>query len=192
MIDNYDSFTYNLVQYLGELGQEVHVIRNDSFSVDEILKKRPVGIVIGPGPSYPSDAGICVELTKALEKTNIPLLGVCLGHQVIGEAFCGKVLRHEEIAHGKVSNIHHKGVGIFKNLESPFKATRYHSLVVARENFPGRLEITAELSDGTIMALKHKTKEIYGLQFHPESIASENGHALLKNFIKKIDCNINV
>jgi len=192
MIDNYDSFTYNLVQHFGELGQEVDVIRNDAFSVNEILKKRPVGIVIGPGPGYPSEAGICLELTKALEKTNIPLLGVCLGHQIIGQAFCGKVLGHTEIAHGKISEIHHKGAGIFKNLESPFMATRYHSLVVTRDNFPNRLGITAELSDGTIMALKHKTKEIYGLQFHPESIASENGYALLRSFIKKIDCNTNV
>ena len=188
MIDNYDSFTYNLVQYLGQLGANVKVIRNDIHSVADLLALKPTGIVIGPGPCTPSKAGVCIDLIKEVAKTRVPLLGVCLGHQAIGEAFGGTVIRHTEISHGKVANINHNKNGIFKNLNTPFKATRYHSLVVDVDSFPDDvLEVTASLQDGTIMGLTHKKKDIFGVQFHPESIASENGHALLQNFLNKIE-----
>ena len=188
MIDNYDSFTYNLVQYLGQLGANVKVIRNDIHSVADLLALKPTGIVIGPGPCTPSKAGVCIDLIQEVAKTQVPLLGVCLGHQAIGEAFGGTVIRHTEISHGKVASINHNKKGIFKNLNTPFKATRYHSLVVDVDSFPDDvLEVTASLQDGTIMGLTHKKKDIFGVQFHPESIASENGHALLKNFLNKIE-----
>lgn len=183
LIDNYDSFTYNLVHYLGELGADVRVVRNDALSVQDALAMRPELIVLSPGPCDPAAAGICIPLTKAAASANVPLLGVCLGHQTIGEAFGGKVVRCHEIVHGKMGMMHHKNAGIFNGLPSPFAATRYHSLVVERESLPECLEVTAWLEDGTIMGLRHREKLIEGVQFHPESIASEHGHQLLKNFL---------
>lgn len=183
LIDNYDSFTYNLVHYLGELGADVRVVRNDAMSVQDALAMKPELIVLSPGPCDPASAGICIPLTKAAASADVPLLGVCLGHQTIGEAFGGKVIRCHEIVHGKMGAMHHNGGGMFRDLPSPFLATRYHSLVVERETLPDCLEVTAWLEDGTIMGLRHKTKLIEGVQFHPESIASEHGHQLLKNFL---------
>lgn len=183
LIDNYDSFTYNLVHYLGELGADVRVVRNDAMSVQDALALRPELIVLSPGPCDPASAGICVPLTKAAAAQDVPLLGVCLGHQTIGEAFGGKVIRCHEIVHGKMGAMLHKGQGMFKDLPSPFNATRYHSLVVERESLPDCLEVTAWLEDGTIMGLRHREKLIEGVQFHPESIASEHGHQLLRNFL---------
>ena len=182
LIDNYDSFTYNLVHYLGELGTEVVVKRNDAINVQEAMAMNPAGILLSPGPCDPDQAGICLALTKAAAETETPLMGVCLGHQTIGQAFGGKVVQHSEIVHGKMGTMHHTGKGVFKGLPSPFEATRYHSLVVDRDTLPDCLEITAELEDGTIMGLSHKTLPIHGVQFHPESIASEHGHKLLQNF----------
>ncbi|MGY3437151.1 MULTISPECIES: anthranilate synthase component II [unclassified Marinovum] len=182
LIDNYDSFTYNLVHYLGELGTEVAVHRNDALNVQEAMALRPAGILLSPGPCDPDQAGICLALVEAAAETGIPLMGVCLGHQSIGQAFGGKVVRCHEIVHGKMGTMHHTGKGVFAGLPSPFAATRYHSLVVERESLPDCLEVTAELEDGTIMGLQHKTLPIHGVQFHPESIRSEHGHALLKNF----------
>jgi len=183
LIDNYDSFTYNLVHYLGELGAEVEVRRNDAIDVQAAMAMRPEGIVLSPGPCDPDRAGICLALTHAAAETRVPLLGVCLGHQTIGQAFGGRVVRHSEIVHGKMGSIRHTGKGVFSGLPSPFAATRYHSLVVERSSCPQELEITAELEDGTIMGLQHRDLPIHGIQFHPESIASEHGHALLKNFL---------
>ena len=183
LIDNYDSFTYNLVHYLGELGQEVVVRRNDALDVQAVLALRPDCIVLSPGPCDPAQAGICLPLTTAAAEARIPLLGVCLGHQTIGEAFGGKVIRCHEIVHGKMGTMHHDGKGMFRGLPSPFLATRYHSLVVDRTTLPDCLEVTAWLEDGTIMGLRHREKLIEGVQFHPESIASEHGHQLLKNFL---------
>jgi len=183
LIDNYDSFTYNLVQYLGDLGAEMAIRRNDALSVDEALALKPAGILLSPGPCDPDRAGICLALTRAAAEHRIPLLGVCLGHQTIGQAFGGKVVRAGEIVHGKMGSIHHSGTGVFAGLPSPFQATRYHSLVVERASLPDCLEITAWLEDGTIMGLQHRELPIHGVQFHPESIASEHGHALLKNFL---------
>lgn len=183
LIDNYDSFTYNLVHYLGELGADVHVVRNDAMSVQDALALRPELIVLSPGPCDPASAGICVPLTKAAAMADVPLLGVCLGHQTIGEAFGGRVIRCHEIVHGKMGAMHHQGGGMFRDLPSPFAATRYHSLVVERETLPACLEVTAWLEDGTIMGLRHREKLIEGVQFHPESIASEHGHQLLSNFL---------
>lgn len=183
LIDNYDSFTYNLVHYLGELGADIRVVRNDALDVQAAMALRPEMIVLSPGPCDPAQAGICLPLTHAAAEAKIPLLGVCLGHQTIGEAFGGKVVRCHEIVHGKMGNMHHKGEGVFRGLPSPFLATRYHSLVVERDSLPDCLEITAWLEDGTIMGLRHKTLPIEGVQFHPESIASEHGHQLLKNFL---------
>lgn len=183
LIDNYDSFTYNLVHYLGELGADVRVVRNDAMSVQDALALRPELIVLSPGPCDPAQAGICVPLTKAAALADVPLLGVCLGHQTIGEAFGGKVIRCHEIVHGKMGLMHHENAGMFNGLPSPFKATRYHSLVVERASLPECLQVTAWLDDGTIMGLRHKTKPIEGVQFHPESIASEHGYQLLKNFL---------
>ncbi len=183
LIDNYDSFTYNLVHYLGELGADVSVYRNDALTVQDAMALRPSGILLSPGPCDPDQAGICLALTQAAAETKLPLLGVCLGHQTIGQAFGGKVIRCHEIVHGKMGTMHHSGKGLFKGLPSPFAATRYHSLVVERESLPECLEVTAELEDGTIMGLQHRTLPIQGLQFHPESIASEHGHAMLKNFL---------
>ena len=186
LIDNYDSFTYNLVHYLGDLGAEVAVYRNDAIDVQAAMALRPSGIVLSPGPGTPSDSGICLAMVAAAAETNIPLLGVCLGHQSIGQAFGGVVLRHKDIVHGKAGSIRHNGTGLFKDLPSPFGATRYHSLVVERDSLPETLDVTAELEDGTIMGLQHKTKPIHGVQFHPESIASEHGHKLLQNFLETV------
>lgn len=184
LIDNYDSFTYNVVHYLGELGAEVVVRRNDVITVQDAMAMNPTGIVIAPGPCDPDKAGICLGLTDAAASTQTPLLGVCLGHQTIGQAFGGKVVRCNEIVHGKMGNVQHCGTGLFAGLPSPFKATRYHSLMVERVSLPQTLKITAELEDGTIMGLQHGELPIHGVQFHPESIASEHGHALLNNFLE--------
>ncbi len=186
LIDNYDSFTYNLVHYLGELGADVVVRRNDALDVQAAMAMRPAGIVLSPGPCDPAQAGICLALTNAAAETKTPLLGVCLGHQTIGQAFGGKVVRCHEIVHGKMGVMHHTGQGLFAGLPSPFKATRYHSLIVERASLPDCLEVTAELDDGTIMGLQHKTLPIHGVQFHPESIASEHGHKLLQNFLNTV------
>ena len=183
LIDNYDSFTYNLVHYLGELGADVAVHRNDALDVQAVLAMRPEAIVLSPGPCDPAQAGICLPLTTAATEARIPLLGVCLGHQTIGEAFGGKVIRCHEIVHGKMGSMHHAGKGVFCGLPSPFLATRYHSLIVERASLPDCLEVTAWLEDGTIMGLRHKERLIEGVQFHPESIASEHGHQLLRNFL---------
>jgi anthranilate synthase component 2 len=183
LIDNYDSFTYNLVHYLGELGADVVVRRNDALDVQAAMALRPEAIVLSPGPCDPAQAGICLALTAAAAETRTPLLGVCLGHQTIGQTFGGKVVRCHEIVHGKMGEMHHGGKGVFAGLPSPFKATRYHSLVVERESLPDCLEITAWLKDGTIMGLRHRELPIEGVQFHPESIASEHGHQILRNFL---------
>ncbi len=184
LIDNYDSFTYNLVQYLGDLGADVAVHRNDALSVDEVLALKPSGIVISPGPSDPDHAGICLRLIKAAAEHNIPLLGVCLGHQAIGQVFGGNVIRAPQPMHGKISEITHTGKSVFDGLPSPYPVTRYHSLIVERDSLPEDLEITAETADGQIMGLMHKTKPIHGVQFHPESIATAHGHDLMRNFVK--------
>ena len=186
LIDNYDSFTYNLDHYLGELGCVPHVVRNDALNVQEAMALKPEGIVLSPGPCDPAQAGICLGLTAAAAETGTPLLGVCLGHQTIGEAFGGKVVRCHEIVHGKMGTIHHAGLGVFEGLPSPLQGTRYHSLVVERESLPDCLEVTAWLEDGTIMGLRHKSLPIEGVQFHPESIRSEHGHAMLRNFLKTV------
>jgi anthranilate synthase component II len=181
LIDNYDSFTYNLWHYLGELGAEVVVRRNDALTVAEALAMAPSGIVISPGPSDPDRAGICLELVRRAGQ--VPILGVCLGHQAIGQACGGRVVRAPEPMHGKLSAIHHDGSGVFAGLASPFLATRYHSLVVARDSLPPSLRLTAWTEDGLVMGVAHRDRPIHGVQFHPESIASECGHALLKNFL---------
>lgn len=184
LIDNYDSFTYNLVHYLGELGADVVVKRNDALDVQQALGLHPEVIVLSPGPCDPESAGICLPLTLAAAETDVPLLGVCLGHQTIGQAFGGNVVRCHEIVHGKMGTVYHNGQGIFRGLPSPFLATRYHSLIVDRDTLPPELEVTAWLEDGTIMGLRHRTKLIEGVQFHPESIASEHGHQMLRNFLE--------
>ncbi|MBE1296842.1 anthranilate synthase component II [Phycobacter azelaicus] len=186
LIDNYDSFTYNLVHYLGELGATLDVRRNDTLDVQEAMAIRPAGILLSPGPCDPDQAGICLPLTLAAAEAGIPLMGVCLGHQTIGQAFGGKVVRCHEIVHGKMGQVHHSGKGLFAGLPSPFEATRYHSLIVERDTLPDCLEVTAELEDGTIMGLQHRDLPIHGVQFHPESIASEHGHALLQNFLNEM------
>ncbi len=186
LIDNYDSFTFNLVHYLGELGGRCAVHRNDALNVQEAMALRPDGIILSPGPCDPDKAGICLALTQAAAETNTPLLGVCLGHQAIGQAFGGKVVRAGEIVHGKLGKMHHECASLFMGLPSPLSATRYHSLIVDRDTLPAELEVTAWLEDGTIMGLKHKDKPIHGVQFHPESIRSEHGHALLKNFLDHV------
>jgi anthranilate synthase component 2 len=186
LIDNYDSFTYNLVHYLGSLGADVAVHRNDKLSVAEALAMRPAGILLSPGPCDPDQAGICLEMTLAAAQARIPLLGVCLGHQTLGQAFGGKVVRAKDIVHGKMGQMHHTGTGVFAGLPNPFAATRYHSLVVERESLPECLEITAALEDGTIMGLQHRELPLHGVQFHPESIRSEHGHALLQNFLNEM------
>lgn len=182
LIDNYDSFTYNLVQYFGDLGHECHVHRNDKITVKSVIGLAPKGIVISPGPSDPNHAGICLELIRQAANRNIPLLGVCLGHQAIGQAFGGKVIRGAKPMHGKISKITHTNESVFKNLPSPCEVTRYHSLIVERETLPADLAVTAQTEDGVIMGLAHVSKPVHGVQFHPESIATQNGHALLKNF----------
>jgi len=182
MIDNYDSFTYNLVQYLSEIGQEVKVARNDKISIEEINKLNPQYIVISPGPCTPNEAGISLALIDAF-KGKIPILGVCLGHQSIGQAFGGKIIHAQTIMHGKTSKISHKNIGVFSGLKNPFIATRYHSLVIDRKSLPDCFEVTAWTDDNEIMGIKHKNLSIEGVQFHPESILSEHGHDLLKNFL---------
>ncbi|HEY9020737.1 MAG: aminodeoxychorismate/anthranilate synthase component II [Paracoccaceae bacterium] len=183
LIDNYDSFTYNLVHYLGDLGANVTVRRNDALDVQAAMAMNPAGIILSPGPCDPDQAGICLALTAAAAETRTPLLGVCLGHQTIGQAFGGKVVRCHEIVHGKMGVMHHAGQGLFAGLPNPFEATRYHSLVVERESLPDCLEVTAWLEDGTIMGLQHRELPIHGVQFHPESIASQHGHEMLQNFL---------
>ena len=183
LIDNYDSFTFNLVHYFGELGAKVRVHRNDKIESAAVLAAEPDAIVLSPGPCTPKEAGICLDLIKAAGG-NVPILGVCLGHQAIGEAFGGKVVRAPKPVHGKLSEIRHDGTGIFRGINSSFKATRYHSLVVERESLPPELAATADTDDGLIMGLAHKRFPIHGVQFHPESIASEHGHLLLRNFLE--------
>jgi anthranilate synthase component II len=183
LIDNYDSFTYNLYHYLGELDAQVTVVRNDAIDVQGAMALNPSAILLSPGPCDPSQAGICLALIAAAAETRIPLIGVCLGHQAIGQAFGGRVVRADEIMHGKMGTIRHNGRGLFEGLPSPFEATRYHSLIVERASLPAELEITAEIADGTIMGLSHRSLPIHGVQFHPESIASQHGHMLLKNFL---------
>ena len=182
MIDNYDSFTYNLVQYLGELGEEVRVVRNDEIGVGEIERLAPSRIVISPGPCTPSEAGISLQVIDRLAG-KVPLLGVCLGHQAIGQAFGGRVVHAKALMHGKVSPIHHSGKGVFRGLPSPFQATRYHSLAIERESCPSELEVTAWTDDGEIMGVRHREMSVQGVQFHPESILTEHGHDLLRNFL---------
>ena len=184
LIDNYDSFTYNLFHYLGELGAETVVRRNDEIDVQAAMAMNPAAILLSPGPCTPDNSGICLALVAAAAETRTPLIGVCLGHQAIGQAFGGKVVRAGEIVHGKLGVIRHAGGGVFAGLPSPFHATRYHSLIVERASVPAELEITAELEDGTIMGLAHRELPIHGVQFHPESIASEHGHQLLRNFLE--------
>ena len=183
LIDNYDSFTFNLVHYFGELGEEVRVHRNDKIESAAVLAVEPDAIVLSPGPCTPKEAGICLDLIKAAGG-NVPILGVCLGHQAIGEAFGGKVVRAPKPVHGKLSEIRHDGTGIFRGINSSFKATRYHSLVIERESLPPELAATADTDDGLIMGLAHKRFAVHGVQFHPESIASEHGHLLLRNFLE--------
>ncbi|MFQ5984194.1 MAG: anthranilate synthase component II [Alphaproteobacteria bacterium] len=186
LIDNYDSFTYNLVHFLGELGAEVTVKRNDVVTAAEVIDMRPEAIVISPGPCDPDRAGICLELI-ARAAGKLPVLGVCLGHQAVGQAFGGKVVRAPVVMHGKLSDIHHNRNELFEGLASPFRATRYHSLVVERATLPDCCEITAETEDGVIMGLRHREHPIFGVQFHPESIATEHGHALLRNFLAIVE-----
>ena len=183
LIDNYDSFTYNLFHFLGELGAEIEVRRNDALDVAEALAMKPQGIVLSPGPCDPDRAGICLDLVAAAAG-EVPILGVCLGHQAIGQAFGGKVVRAPVCMHGKLSQLSHQGQGVFAGLPSPFAATRYHSLTIERAGFPAVLEVTAETGDGVIMGLRHRELPVHGVQFHPESIASEHGHALLANFLR--------
>ena len=183
LIDNYDSFTYNLVHFLGELGADVKVYRNNVVSVDAIFDENPEGIVLSPGPCDPNRAGICLEVVKRASMCGTPLLGVCLGHQTIGQVFGGKVVRANELMHGKTSEIVHSGSGLFEKLPNRFIATRYHSLTVDPATVPNTLEVTATTADGVIMGLSHKALPLHGVQFHPESIASEHGHALLQNFL---------
>lgn len=182
LIDNYDSFTYNLVQYLGDVGQPCQVVRNDEITVEQIISEKPDNIVISPGPATPAEAGICINLVKQAAEHNIPLLGICLGHQAIGAAFGGNVVRAPRPVHGEVEMIEHDAEGLFMDIETPARFTRYHSLIIERDTCPDVLKITAE-ADHLIMAVQHKTKPIYGVQFHPESIASDSGKKLLANFI---------
>lgn len=188
MIDNYDSFTYNLVQYLGELGEQVMVARNDEITLDQISQLAPTNIVISPGPCTPDEAGISLQLINRFGGS-VPLLGVCLGHQSIGQAFGGRIVRAKQVMHGKVSPIFHENTGVFYDLPNPFMATRYHSLIIERESLPDCLEITAWTEAGEIMGVRHRTLAIEGVQFHPESILSEYGHQLLENFLRLPDFN---
>jgi anthranilate synthase component 2 len=182
LIDNYDSFAFNLVHYLGELGADVVVHRNDKISVADVIAAKPEAIVLSPGPCTPNEAGICLDLIAEAAST-IPILGVCLGHQAVGQAFGGKVVRAPTMMHGKLSEIRHDGTGVFHRIVSPFRATRYHSLTIARETVPHVLTVNAETPDGVVMGLAHESLPVHGVQFHPESIASEHGHRLLKNFL---------
>jgi anthranilate synthase component 2 len=183
MIDNYDSFTFNLVQYLGELGSDVEVVRNDAGSVDEMLRSDPAGVVISPGPGEPDDAGVSIPMVLACAERKLPLLGVCLGHQSIGAAFGGRIVRARSIMHGKVSKIEHDACGVFAGIPSPFEATRYHSLVVEESSLPAELTVTARTADREIMGLRHRDLPIEGVQFHPESILTVEGKRLLDNFL---------
>ena len=187
LIDNYDSFTYNLVHYFGEIGNNVVLFKNDEKKVSELISLNPTGIVISPGPCNPDKAGVSLDITLKAADRKIPTLGVCLGHQSIGQAFGGKIILSNQIVHGKTDSIIHNQKGIFKNLPSPFIATRYHSLSICKNTIPSSLEITAETNCGEIMAVQHKKLPIYGVQFHPESIMSEHGHLLLKNFISIVE-----
>jgi anthranilate synthase component 2 len=182
VIDNYDSFTYNLVHYLNELGAETLVWRNDAITVEEALGLKPQGILLSPGPKTPDDAGICLELLAAAP-ADLPIFGVCLGHQAIGQAYGGEVIHAKALMHGKTSPIHHNGKGVFAGLKDPFTATRYHSLSVEKDALPAELEVTAWTEDGEIMGVQHRTRPVFGVQFHPESIATECGHELLANFL---------
>ena len=182
VIDNYDSFTYNLVHFLGELGADITVRRNDKITLDEIAEMAPEAIVLSPGPRTPHEAGVCLAVIDRF-KSEIPMLGVCLGHQAMGQALGGEVVRAPHLVHGKTSPIEHTGKGIFRGLNSGFEATRYHSLIVRADSLPETLEVTARTEDGLIMGMQHKTLPMHGVQFHPESIASENGHAMLQNFL---------
>lgn len=182
LIDNYDSFTYNLVHFLGELGASTRVYRNDKISVDQVLAERPSAIVLSPGPCDPDRAGICLDLI-ARAGPEIPILGVCLGHQAIGQVYGGQIVRAPVLMHGKLSKVHHNGAGVFTGIPQDFSATRYHSLMIDRDGFPAELEVTAETADGVIMGVQHKRYPVHGVQFHPESIASEHGHQLLANFL---------
>jgi anthranilate synthase component 2 len=183
LIDNYDSFTWNLFHYLGELGAEVKVVRNDEITADEALALKPDGIVLSPGPCTPNEAGICMEVIRKADGS-VPILGVCLGHQAIGQVYGGDIVRAPEPMHGKMSTIHHGGKSVFRGLNNDFQATRYHSLTIDPPSMPEALEVTATSEDGVIQGVMHKTHPVHGVQFHPESIASENGHALLENFLK--------
>jgi len=184
VIDNYDSFTYNLVHYIGDVGGVCDVHRNDRITVAEVLARKPAGIVLSPGPCTPNEAGICLELIAAAAREQVPLLGVCLGHQAVGQAFGGKVVRAGVPMHGKLSTIRSTGKGVFEDVPSPFEATRYHSLIVERASLPGELEVVAQLDDGMIMGMRHRSLPIHGVQFHPESIASQHGHKILENFLR--------
>ena len=184
MIDNYDSFTYNLVQYLGELGEDVRVFRNDEVTLEEIALLAPRAIVISPGPCTPKEAGISVPAIERFAGT-LPILGVCLGHQAIGQAFGGRIVHAQRVMHGKTSPIHHEGQGVFSGLPNPLTATRYHSLVIERQSLPSSLEVTAWTDDGEIMGVRHRSHAVEGVQFHPESILTESGHDLLRNFLKR-------
>ncbi|MBX3501007.1 MAG: aminodeoxychorismate/anthranilate synthase component II [Alphaproteobacteria bacterium] len=184
VIDNYDSFTYNLVHYIGDVGGVCDVHRNDQITVAEALARKPAGIVLSPGPCTPNEAGICLELIRAAAVEQVPLLGVCLGHQAVGQAFGGKVVRAGVPMHGKLSSIRNTGKGVFEDVPSPFEATRYHSLIVERASLPAELEIVAQLDDGMIMGMRHRSLPIHGVQFHPESIASQHGHRILENFLR--------
>src|SRR5882724_11764621 len=181
LIDNYDSFTFNLVHYLGGLGADVVVHRNDKIAADDVVASNPDAIVLSPGPCTPNEAGICLDLISRAE--NVPILGVCLGHQAIGQAFGGEVVRAPTPVHGKLSEVRHQGEGVFRGINGPFKATRYHSLVVERASMPAELAVTAEADDRLVMGLSHTTRPVHGVQFHPESIASEHGHLVLMNFL---------
>jgi anthranilate synthase component 2 len=184
VIDNYDSFTYNLVQYLGELGEDVRVSRNDEITLEEVAKLKPARIVVSPGPCTPNEAGISVPLIRELAG-KVPILGVCLGHQAIGQAFGGRIVHAKELMHGKTSAIRHEGRGVFRGLPDAFTATRYHSLAIERVSLPGPLEVTAWTDDGEIMGVRHRELAVEGVQFHPESILTEHGHRLLKNFLER-------
>ncbi len=185
MIDNYDSFTFNLVQYFGELGQQVEVVRNDAITVAQAMAMNPSAVCVSPGPCSPAQAGISIEIIQKMAGV-VPVLGVCLGHQAIGEAFGGKVVRAKTIMHGKTSPVRHRNVGVFEHLPNPLTCIRYHSLAIERESLPDCLEVTAETADGEIMGVRHKTLDVEGVQFHPESILSDRGHDLLKNFLQRV------
>lgn len=189
LIDNYDSFTFNLVQFLGDLGADCEVVRNDKTTPDEVLAAKPKAIILSPGPCDPDKAGICLELIKAAPD-DMPIFGVCLGHQCIGQAFGGDIVRADKIMHGKLSALQHNGAGVFDGLPDPLSVTRYHSLVIDPPSLPGCLEVAAQTDDGIIMAVRHKERPIYGVQFHPESIATAHGHKLLGNFLKTAGLNV--